>query len=140
VVIGGSVGEILARTYFAQHDTLTPVLIGTACVTVGFGLKWVFSRVWGPSGVLVASSIAMCTSAGIQFLVLRRRLGSSLRTSLWTDGIRSMAATALACLAGGAILQTRIPFPAFAGGGLGLLVYLLALSFLRSGRPRPHAP
>ena len=136
VVIGGSIGEILGRAFYAGHDTLTPALIGTSCVTVGFALKWVFSRTWGPSGVLIASSVAMVASAGLQFLVLRRRLGTDLRTSLFTDGVHSMMATAVACLAGWGMLRTGLPLPAFWGGAVGLIVYLAALSLLRSRRLR----
>jgi len=136
VVIGGSIGEILGRAFYASHDTLTPALIGASCVTVGFALKWVFSRMWGPSGVLIASSVAMCASAGLQFLVLKKRLGSDLRTSLSTDGVDSMTATTVACIAGWAMLRTGLPLPAFLGGAAGLTVYLAVLSLLRSRRLR----
>jgi putative peptidoglycan lipid II flippase len=139
VVIGGSIGEILGRTFYAKHDTLTPVLIGSTCVTVGFALKWLFSSFWGPSGVLVASSFAMLASAGLQFFILRGRLGQTLRTFLFTDGVDAMMATGLACLAGWGVLQTGLPFPAFAGGAAGLAVYLAALSLLRSRRLRTLA-
>jgi putative peptidoglycan lipid II flippase len=136
VVIGGSLGEILGRTFYASHDTLTPVLIGGTCVTIGFALKWVFSRLWGPSGVLIASSAAMLASAAIQFFVLRRRLGKTLRTSLFTDGVDSMLATAAACLTGWGVLQTGVSLPAFAGGAAGLAVYLGTLSLLGARRLR----
>lgn len=137
VVIGGSVGEILGRTFFAQHDTLVPTLIGTACITAGFGLKWIFSRTWGPAGVLIASSLAMTASAAIQYVVLRQRLGRTLRSSILTDAVPAGMATTAACLAGGAVLWSGPPFPAFLGGLAGLAVYLGSLYFLRF-RPRRH--
>ncbi len=131
VVVGGSLGEILGRTFFAQHDTLTPTLIGTACITAGFALKWAFSRMWGPAGVLVASSLAMVASALLQFFILRGRLGRNMRTFLFSEGILAATATALACGAGWLVLQTTIPFPSLAGGATGLAIYLSALYFLR---------
>lgn len=135
VVIGGSLGEILGRTFFAQHDTLTPTLIGTACITAGFALKWVFSLTWGPAGVLIASSLAMVASALIQFFVLRKRLGRNLRTFLFSEGIAASLATLQACVVGWLILRTPIAFPSLFGGAAGLAVYLGALYFLRRRRP-----
>ena len=136
VVIGGSVGEIFARAFYAQHDTLVPVLIGASCMTAGFGLKWGFSRAWGPGGLLIASSLATCASAGIQFIILRRRFGPELRTYLFSQGMTAAIATAAACAAGWAVLQAGVRFPAFCGGAAGLAVYLAGLYLLR--RPQPN--
>jgi putative peptidoglycan lipid II flippase len=127
VVIGGSLGEILARTFYAQHNTLTPTLIGVGCMTVGFGLKWLFSRYWGPGGVLVASSLAICASTVLQFVVLRRRLGPAVHIPVARDGLAAVCATLAAGLCGWAVLRTGMRFGALAGGSFGLAVYVTSL-------------
>ncbi|HWA15390.1 MAG TPA: murein biosynthesis integral membrane protein MurJ, partial [Gemmatimonadales bacterium] len=63
-LIGHSIMEVLTRAFYAQHDTMTPVLIGTAAmglnVVFSFTFAWVFSK-WGwmpHGGLALANSLA----------------------------------------------------------------------------------
>lgn len=79
-LVGHSVMEVLTRVFYAQHDTKTPVLIGTVAmglnVLFSFTFAYVFDRVgWMPHGGLaLANSLATAIEAAALFVVTRRRL------------------------------------------------------------------
>ena len=56
-LVGHSVVEILARAFYALHDTRTPVIVGAAAMGLNIGLSflfiWLFSSIgWMPHGGL----------------------------------------------------------------------------------------
>lgn len=79
-IVGHSIMEILTRAFYAQHDTKTPVLIGT----IAMGLNVVFSIAfakafesigWMPHGGLaLANSFATALEAAALFIFMRKRL------------------------------------------------------------------
>ena len=79
-MVGHSIMEILTRAFYAQHDTKTPVIIGT----IAMGLNVVFSLAfiklfgsigWMPHGGLaLANSLATALEAVVLFSVMRNRL------------------------------------------------------------------
>jgi putative peptidoglycan lipid II flippase len=79
-LVGHSVMEVLTRAFYAQHDTKTPVLIGTVAMTLNvifsFAFSWIFSQMgWMPHGGLaLANSLATALEASALFLFMRRRL------------------------------------------------------------------
>jgi putative peptidoglycan lipid II flippase len=111
-LLGHSVMEVLTRAFYAQHDTKTPVIIGT----IAMGLNVVFSLMlarlfsqmgWMPHGGLaLANSLATALEATALFLVMRRRLNGIEGNYI----ARGFAACALASL----------------GMGLGLWLWLQA--------------
>ncbi|MFZ0531808.1 MAG: murein biosynthesis integral membrane protein MurJ [Anaerolineales bacterium] len=80
-LVGHCVVEILARAFYAMHDTKTPVVVGT----VAMGLNVVFSVLlsswfarigWMPHGGLaLANSLATGLEAASLLILMRRRLG-----------------------------------------------------------------
>lgn len=80
-LVGHSIVEIMARTFYAMHDTKTPVLVGAVAMglNVAFSLlfsNW-FARIgWMPHGGLaLANSLATGLEAATLWIVMRRRLG-----------------------------------------------------------------
>ncbi|HEX2997565.1 MAG TPA: lipid II flippase MurJ, partial [Anaerolineales bacterium] len=79
-LIGHSVMEILTRAFYAQHDTKTPVIIGTLAMTLNVVFSLVLARVfsqigWMPHGGLaLANSLATALEAIALFIFMRRRL------------------------------------------------------------------
>ena len=79
-LVGHSVMEVLTRAFYAQHDTKTPVIIGT--VAMGFNVLFsiLFSRLfsqigWMPHGGLaLANSLATALEATALFIFMRQRL------------------------------------------------------------------
>ncbi|OGO65436.1 MAG: murein biosynthesis integral membrane protein MurJ [Chloroflexi bacterium RBG_19FT_COMBO_50_10] len=80
-LVGHSMVEILARAFYAMHDTKTPVWVGS----VAMGLNVIFSLLfsawfarigWMPHGGLaLANSLATGLEAVSLFILMRRKLG-----------------------------------------------------------------
>ena len=79
-LLGHSIMEVLTRAFYAQHDTKTPVLIGT----IAMGLNVVFSFTFAAlfpkfgwealGGLALANSLATALEAITLFIVMRKRL------------------------------------------------------------------
>lgn len=80
-LVGHSIMEVLTRAFFAQHDTKTPVIIGTVAMLLNVVFSIGFSRLfstlgWMPHGGLaLANSLATALEAAALFVVIRKRLG-----------------------------------------------------------------
>ncbi len=97
-MIGHSIMEVLTRAFYAQHDTKTPVIIGT----VAMGLNVVFSLAfidlfeiagWMPHGGLaLANSLATALEAATLFIVMRKRLNGIEGRHILRGAISSLIA------------------------------------------------
>jgi len=141
-LVGHSGLEIIARAFYALHDTLTPVRVGGIAmglnVALSLTLPGVFRLVgWPPyAGLALANSVATLLETMGLLVLIRRRLGGlgGQRTLI------SLARSGLAALAMGAVLvgwQALLPDaePLMMGGGgvvLGAAVYLGAALLLRA--------
>jgi putative peptidoglycan lipid II flippase len=80
-LVGHSIMEVLTRAFYAQHDTKTPVIIGTVAmllnVAFSIGFAKVFAQIgWLPlGGLALANSLATALEAAALFIVMRKRLG-----------------------------------------------------------------
>jgi putative peptidoglycan lipid II flippase len=74
-LVGHSCLELAARTFFAQQDTVTPLLIaaGSAAANILMGL--LLMGPLGAGGLALANSLAVSGEVLVLLLVLRRRLG-----------------------------------------------------------------
>ncbi len=79
-MLGHSIMEVLTRAFYAQHDTKTPVIIGTAAMALNILFSVMFARWfdsigWMPHGGLaLANSLATALEASALFIVMRKRL------------------------------------------------------------------
>ncbi|MCJ7434412.1 MAG: murein biosynthesis integral membrane protein MurJ [Anaerolineales bacterium] len=79
-LVGHSIMEILTRAYYAQHDTKTPVIIGTVAMGLNVIFSILFSRLfvslgWIPlGGLALANSLATALEASVLLIVMRKRL------------------------------------------------------------------
>ncbi len=97
-LVGHCLVEILARAFYAMHDTKTPVLVGT----VAMGLNVVFSVLFSAwftrlglmplGGLALANSLATGLEAAGLLVFMHRRL-------VWLEGRRILKGTAQAVLA-----------------------------------------
>ncbi|NWF62968.1 MAG: murein biosynthesis integral membrane protein MurJ [Chloroflexi bacterium] len=112
-MLGHSIMEVLTRAFYAQHDTKTPVMIGTLAMLLNIVFSVIFANLfesasWMPHGGLaLANSLATALEAIALFMMMRKRLNG---------------------MEGGFILRGAIPaFVAAAGMALTLLGLLNAL-------------
>jgi putative peptidoglycan lipid II flippase len=79
-LVGHSVLEILARTFYAMHDTKTPVLVGAVAMSLNVVFSFAFSALftkigWMPHGGLaLANSLATALEAVTLFILMRKQL------------------------------------------------------------------
>ena len=79
-MLGHSIMEILTRAFYAQHDTKTPVIIGTVAMLLNVVFSVTFAKLfesagWMPHGGLaLANSLATALEATVLFVMMRKRL------------------------------------------------------------------
>ncbi len=130
--------EVLARSFYALSDTLTPVLTGGIQILVMGGLSYWFSRFLFPSlgwlpvgGIALAFSLSNVLEIGLLLWLLRRKLGRlngrSLLDASWRMGI---AAGAMG-LAMWGVLGEEAWQQLVLGGIVGTAVYFTTIFLLR---------
>jgi putative peptidoglycan lipid II flippase len=109
-LVGHSVVEILARAFYALHDTRTPVIVGAAAMGLNIGLSflfiWLFSSIgWMPHGGLaLANSTATALEMVVLMIIIRKKLsgieGTRIVKSVWQGliGVLLMIASIIVVL------------------------------------------
>jgi putative peptidoglycan lipid II flippase len=109
-LVGHSVVEILARAFYALHDTRTPVIVGAAAMGLNIGLSflfiWLFSSIgWMPHGGLaLANSTATALEMVVLMIIIRKKLsgieGTRIVKSVWQGliGVLLMIASIIGVL------------------------------------------
>ncbi|RPJ65195.1 MAG: murein biosynthesis integral membrane protein MurJ [Acidobacteria bacterium] len=91
-LIGYSAVKIAAPTFYALHESRTPVIVSVASVGLNLGLNLVLVRVMGYRGLALGTALAAIFNASSLLFILRRRLGG-------IDGRRVAVATLKVLLA-----------------------------------------
>jgi putative peptidoglycan lipid II flippase len=93
-----SAQNILARAFYAAHDTITPAVIGAVVVVVSLPLYWLLYRQLQHLGLALASSIGVMILTVAMFLVLRRKMKGWQATGLLSYLAKITASSAAAGL------------------------------------------
>lgn len=72
-----SLTTILSRSFFARHNTKTPVLINVACIVANIGLTYLLGNRFGLYGIASAFVAASVCNALLLFIFLRMLLHNS---------------------------------------------------------------
>jgi putative peptidoglycan lipid II flippase len=134
--------EILARAFYALHDTKTPVFIGISAMSLNVLLSYGFSALfrqlgWLPHGGLAAAnSLATGLEMIGLILIMRKRLGGLDGKQIWSGFLKFAASAVIMAvvLVGWSQLLRGSSDLVLAGGGIlsGLLVYTAGLWLLRT--------
>ncbi|MBI5566296.1 MAG: murein biosynthesis integral membrane protein MurJ [Chloroflexi bacterium] len=73
-LIGHSMLEVGARTFYAQQDTRTPLLVAVGAMTIGIVASLILRDVLGVGGLALANSIGVTVEVSALLILLRRRL------------------------------------------------------------------
>lgn len=135
-LVGHALLEILARSFYALHDTRTPVIVGVATMILNFALAVLLMHVIGQpdslangsfAGLALAMSLSTWVEAIVLWLLLRRRIGGIGGARVWALTWRALLAAAAM---GAAVRVAQIalagapPLAAlFASSAVGLAVY-----------------
>lgn len=86
--------EILARLFYAQHDTRTPMFVALGWLAVNIALAYPLVELIGARGLALASTIAFTVQAVLLFILNRRRLGYLYERELLATAARSLLGAA----------------------------------------------
>lgn len=136
-LVGHSLVEVLARAFYALHDTRTPVLVGAAAMSLNLIFSVAFSALfwrlgWMPHGGLaLANSFATAIEAAGLLALMRKRLNGLEGRDILRGAYHSIMAT-LAMSLGIWVWFEKTSVSSLwmvAAGGvfLGLSIYALAL-------------
>ncbi len=112
--------ELLARTFYALHDTRTPVGVGVGAMALNVALSLAWIGPLGHGGVALANTVAT-TLEGLTLLLLLARRLEGLEAARWG---RILGQTGAATLAMSLVLWPMAPWAA-QHGWLGLLLATL---------------
>jgi putative peptidoglycan lipid II flippase len=140
-MVGHCIVEILARAFYAMHNTKTPVLVGAAAMGLNVLFSVLFSgwfaRIgWMPHGGLaLANSLATGLEAACLLILMRRRLGGLEGRQILKGTSQAVLATGVMTLVLWGWLGLTNEYPVwFVGMGgvlLGGAVYGICVLLLR---------
>jgi len=132
-LVGHSVVEILARAFYAMHDTRTPVLVGVLAMSLNVAFSFAFSALfvrlgWMPHGGLaLANTLATgLEMVGLLFIMRRRLQGLDGRKILVATGQATLATLAMSLGVWAWLSQTSsqpVWLVALGGAALGAGIY-----------------
>lgn len=139
-LVGEALLEVAARLFYAQQDTVTPMVAAVLGQGVSIGLAVVMIGQYGFRGLVVATTAGFWVESSLLLLLAQRRLAGILNRELFLSGGRALIGTVLLSLG---ILGVQSALPVMDGrvrtvletgaaAGVGVLVYLLVLVLLRS--------
>src|SRR5581483_1051644 len=62
-IVGESLLELVARTFYAQHDSKTPMLVALGAMALRVALMIWWRDVWGAAGLALAYAVGVCVEA-----------------------------------------------------------------------------
>ncbi len=139
-IVSEATVEIVARLFYAQHDTRTPMFVyaGWLLLNVGIAYLLVLQFEMGIVGLALASTIAFTVMAIVLFRLNHKRLGGFGGRELGITAVRAVAGTAVMSLIIvliGRGITTPLLFLAI-GGTAGILSYI-GMNWLLGGREIP---
>ncbi len=131
-LVGHATLELAARAFFAQQDTVTPLIIAAITAVLAIGLGIVLMGSLGAGGLALGNSIAVTGEVLMLMAILRKRWGGVEGTQILRTLLRVLLASAIMGIAvAGVLAWTQSEgYGAFvqllAGGLVGLVVYVAA--------------
>jgi putative peptidoglycan lipid II flippase len=94
-LLGYSAVKIAVPSFYALHDSRTPVLVSVTTVVVNVALNLAMVRVMGFQGLALGTAISAIFNAGILLWILRQRLGGLDGRRIATSLVRITVASVI---------------------------------------------
>ena len=140
-LVGHSVMEILARAFYALHDTKTPVLVGIGAMSLNIVFSIAFAALfeqigWMPHGGLaLANSLATALEMVLLMILMRKRLsginGKSITRGFWQASLAALGMGIALIWWMQAQIASATWVIALGGMAIGGIVYLLGVWVLK---------
>ena len=129
-LIAHSALEVVNRVFYAQKDTITPLLSSLVSMVINLGLALALAQSLQAGGLALSNGVAVTVEVLIMLVIAHRRLAGVEAGAIVNTLVRTLLAAGamgLAVVAFIASLPALSPLLVAAGGGaLGVLVYLVA--------------
>ncbi|MFZ0546104.1 MAG: murein biosynthesis integral membrane protein MurJ [Candidatus Promineifilaceae bacterium] len=138
-VVSEATQEIVARLFYARHNTKTPAFIAVGWLALNIVLAFWLSGIMDIGGLALASTIAFTAQSAVLYFLNYRELNGLGGRELGLTAVRSLLAAgamALVILGIGRVFTTPLLFLTI-GAATGGAVYFLAAYFL-GGREIPE--
>lgn len=77
-IVGEAVLELVARSFYAQHDSKTPMFVALGAMALRVGLMVWWRDSLGASGLALAYAVGVCAEAGALWVLARQRFLKNL--------------------------------------------------------------
>ncbi len=135
-LIGHSGVEILARAFYALHDTKTPVLLGILSLAINLIISLSLINVLGVTGLALANTIAALIEMVLLIVMIRKRLGGLDDRRVALSALKTTIASVVMGLAVwgflGVAANASVVIRTFGGIAIGAGVFFVAAWLLRS--------
>ena len=104
-LVGHAMVEILARAFYALHDTKTPVFIGIAAMSLNVLFSFLFSAIFRQLGWLPHGGLALANTlaTGLEMvglvLIMRKRMGGLNGKRIWSGFFKAALSGLLMAIA-----------------------------------------
>lgn len=122
-IVALSAVYVLARSFYARHDTITPVWVGASSVVICVAVALALMQAMGLAGLALATSAANIANAVLLGCFLKRRVGNLDGTRILSSLLRQGLPLTAFGLSGWAVMRWCIAW----GGTEGLLAQLVAV-------------
>ncbi len=135
-LIGHSGVEILARAFYALHNTKTPVLLGILSLAINLVMSLSLINVLGVTGLALANTTAALIEMTLLIVMIRKRLGGLDDRRLVLSALKTTIAAVFMGLVVwgflGAAADASVVIRTFGGIAIGVGVFFGAAWLLRS--------
>jgi putative peptidoglycan lipid II flippase len=76
-IVGESVLELVARVFYAKHDSLTPMIVAICVMILRIGLMLWWRNLYGAAGLALAYSVGVCVESATLWFLSHRRFQTS---------------------------------------------------------------
>jgi putative peptidoglycan lipid II flippase len=138
-VVSEATLEIVARLFYARHNTRTPMFVALGWLATNITLAFWLSRTMDIGGLALASTIAFTLQSAVLYFLNRRELNGLGERELGLTAVRSIiAAAAMAgvILVIGQLITSQLLFLSI-GAAAGAAAYF-AVAYLLGGREIPE--
>ena len=81
-LVGHSMLEVAARTFYAQKDTLTPLIVAVGAMLVAVTASWLLMRPLSYGGLALGNAIGFTVESGVLVWLMEKRLHDACRTAI----------------------------------------------------------
>ncbi|MEK7636770.1 MAG: murein biosynthesis integral membrane protein MurJ [Patescibacteria group bacterium] len=116
---------VLARSFYAMQDTVTPVRITMVAVGIDIVGSIILGFSMGVTGLALSFSISSIINAGWLFIALHRRVGHLDEDAIFRSAMKILAVTMIMAVAVQAVKPVTVSFGFDLTHGIGVLVQAL---------------